>query len=428
MKTKFIVLVPDGMADYPLKELNYKTPLEIAKTPNLDRLAREGQIGLSKNVPGKMTPGSDVAILSLLGYNPFKYYTGRGPLEAASHGIKLSDEEAAFRCNLVTVDHEFLTDYSAGHIQNQEGSILMEMINKKLGNKDIRFYPGVSYRNLMVAKIKVFKPDPSGHDKLKEKFFKKLKKEKSAAESIKCYPPHDILNQPYKEFLPQGEKGALIRELTERSKDLLEKHDVNRVRIDLGENPANMIWLWGQGGRPKLPSFWEKHTLRGGVISAVDLIKGLGRYLGLKVIEVPGATGYYDTNYEGKAEAALACLAKTDFVFVHVEAPDEAGHNGDIVAKIKTIEDFDRRLLGRILAGLEKFRRYRVMVLPDHPTPIALRTHTRDAVPFVIWGSEVKKNNFAAFSEKMAQKSSIHFHKGYNLMPHFINLKGGRVV
>ncbi len=424
MKTKFVVLIPDGMADYPLKALNSKTPLEVAKTPNLDKLAREGQIGTSKNVPARMTPGSDVATLSLLGYNPVKYYSGRGPLEAASHGIKLSDEELAFRCNLVTVDHEFLTDYSGGHIQDQEAQILIKMINKNLGSKDIRFYPGVSYRNLMIIKRRVFEEDSPNQERLlKDKIFKKIKKEKNAIEKIKCYPPHDILNQPYKEFLPQGENAAIIRKITERSRELLENHDINRVRIDLGENPANMIWLWGQGQAPKLPSFWEKYSLRGGVISAVDLIKGLAKFLGLKVINVPGATGYYNTNYEGKAEAALNGLVKTDFVLVHVEAPDEAGHNGDIVAKIKTIEDFDRRLLGKILAGLGKFRHSRIMVLPDHPTPIALRTHTRDAVPFVIWGDGVKKNNFQAFSERQAHLSRIRFNKGYNLMSYFVTLK-----
>jgi len=425
MKTKFVVLVPDGMADYPLKDLNYRTPLEVARTPNMDKLAQEGQIGTAKNVPPRMNPGSDVAILSLLGYNPVKYYTGRGPLEAASHGIKLTDKEVAFRCNLVTVDHGFLTDYSAGHIKNQEAKILIEMIDKKLGNRNIRFYPGVSYRNLMIAKIKIFEVESHKQDKFKGKFFKKLKREKDGVEKIKCLPPHDILNQVYEDYLPKGEKAAVIRELTKRSKELLQNHEINRVRIDLGENPANMIWLWGQGVCPSLPSFWEKYTLKGGVISAVDLIKGLGRYLGLKVIKVPGATGYYDTDYEGKAKAALECLDKTNFVFVHVEAPDEAGHNGDIVAKIKTIEDFDRKLLGRILTGLKKFRQFRVMVSPDHPTPISLRTHTREAVPFVIWGQDVKQNNFKTFSEKSARQSSIHFNKGHKLMPYFLNMKRG---
>ncbi|MGE4357472.1 MAG: 2,3-bisphosphoglycerate-independent phosphoglycerate mutase, partial [Candidatus Omnitrophota bacterium] len=272
---KYVFLVGDGMQDLPIEELGGATPLEAAKTPHMDFIARNGKVGWVRTVPPDMQAGSDVAIMSLLGYNPGEYYKGRGPLEAANLGIELEEDEVAFRCNLVTVEDGIMMDYSAGHISNQEAKVLIDFLNEKLSTEYIHFYPGVSYRHIMVAK--------------------------SIGENLKCTPPHDITGKKIDKFLPQGKDAEIIIELMESSRKFLLNHEINRVRIDLKENPANMIWLWGQGKKPQLPTFLEKYGLRGNVISAVDLIKGLGKIIGLVPIYVEGATGYYDTNYNGKA-------------------------------------------------------------------------------------------------------------------------------
>lgn len=303
---KYIVLVGDGMCDYPLEELGGKTPLEVARIPNMNFIAKEGQVGIATTIPESLSPASDVANLSILGYDPLKYYRGRGPLEAANMGIKLQADEIAFRCNLITAADDTLADYSAGHISNKEAATLIKFLDEKLGTEFIKFYPGVSYRHLMIIK---------GHPELM---------------SCKCTPPHDVTGQPVEKNLPKGEGSEILINLMRESRKLLSEHEVNHVRVDLKENPGNMIWLWGQGTAPEMPSFYDKYGVKGSVISAVDLIKGIGRIIGLDVIDVPGATGYYDTNFQGKAEYAIESLKKKDFVFVHVEAPDEAGHNGDL--------------------------------------------------------------------------------------------------
>ncbi len=396
---KYIVLVGDGMADYPIKELGERTPLEAARTPNMDFVAQQGRLGRIKTIPDKMSPASDVANISILGYDPQKYYTGRGPLEAANLGIALEDEDVVFRCNLITASADKLIDYSSGHISSREAAILIKFIDQNLGTDRIKFYPGVSYRHLMLVK-------GGSEERLQD---------------LECKPPHDISGESILENLPKGDGAAAIIKLMQYSRNILEHHEINQVRVDLKENPANMIWLWGQGRKPNLPEFSTKFGLTGAVISAVDLIKGLGKILGLEVVNVAGATGYYDTNYEGKAKAALKVLEDKDFVFVHVEAPDEAGHNGDLRQKLAAIERFDQLVVGTILEVLKRKKNFRILVLPDHATPLSLKTHIADSVPFGIYGKDIVAGSFSGYSEKEAEKSELYFEKGYELMEYFIS-------
>lgn len=337
---KYVVLVGDGMADYPIEALDSKTPLEASHTPNIDFISAKGNKGVVRTIPNGMYPGSDIANLSILGYDPKRYYTGRGPLEAASMGVFLDEDDVAFRCNLVTVKKDKIADYSADHISTEDGRALIKFIDGKLGGKGISFHPGISYRHLLVLKD---------------------------CKKVKCVPPHDIVGQLIENNLPSGDGSELLKKLMQDSRSILGEY---------------MIWPWGHGKAPKMPSFEDKYSLSGSVVSAVDLIKGIGICAGLQIINVPGATGYLDTNYRGKADYALLSLENKDFVFVHVEAPDEAGHGGDIEAKIKAIEDFDEKVVGIMLDGLNRYEEYKILVLSDHPTPISLRTHTPDPVEF----------------------------------------------
>lgn len=399
-KLKYIVLVADGMADYPLEELGGKTPLETARTVNMDFLAQHGKVGMTCFIPKGMTPGSDIANLAIFGYDPAKYFSGRGPLEALNLGIDLKDDEVAFRCNFITVENDKLVDYSAGHISTKEALVLIKTLNKTLGAEDTRFYAGVSYRHLLVVRGAV------------PEFL-----------NIKCYPPHDIMGGNISKHLPKAAtaESEKIIQLMDKSKNVLSEHEINLVRIDLKENPANMIWLWGQGKKVRMPPFKQKYGVEGAVISAVDLIKGIGLAAGLTPITVPGVTGYYDTNYEGKAGYALEALKNKDFIFVHVEAPDEAGHNGDIREKIKAIENFDRYVVGKILNEFKnRTEDVRILVLPDHPTPISLQTHTADPVCFVMFGSGIEHNGFDAFNENLAQTSKYTIPVGHDLMEDFL--------
>ncbi|MCM8796658.1 MAG: cofactor-independent phosphoglycerate mutase [Candidatus Omnitrophica bacterium] len=395
---KYIVLVGDGMSDYSIEELGHRTPLEVARIPNMDFIAKNGQLGRVKTIPKGFIPGSDVAQISIFGYAPKEYYTGRGPLEAANLGVELEDDDVAFRCNLITAAGDTLVDYSAGHISSQEASILMKFIDDKLGTNRIKFYPGVSYRNLMVVKRGV----------------------EAHLERIISKAPHDISGQSILKNLPRGECADEIVKLMEESRKILAAHEINLIRVDLKENPANMIWLWGQGKKPAIPKFENRFGIKGSVISAVDLIKGLGRVLGLEVINVAGATGYYDTDYKAKANAAIDCLKKKDFVFVHVEAPDEAGHNGDLREKIIAIERFDQLVVGTILEAFKNRRDFRILVLPDHPTPVSVKTHTAEPVPFAIFGEGIISAGFTQYSEKEAEKSELYFEQGSDLMGYFI--------
>lgn len=394
---KYVVIVPDGAADYPIESLGGRTPLEAADTPNMDKLATEGIVGRVKTVPKGFIPASDVANLALLGYEPQKYYSGRAPFEAANMGIELGPNDVAFRCNLVTESDENMFDYSAGHITTKEAKQLIERLDEELGTDDIRFYPGISYRHLLVFK-----------NGAKYGFHK-----------MKTNAPHDIMGQSLAKNLPKGKHSEILIDLMKKSRDILMSTDINKVRIDLGDNPANMIWLWGQGVNLNLPTFQQKFGISGGVISAVDLINGIGRATEMEVIKVEGATGYYDTNYAGKAREALDSLERNDLIFIHIEAPDEAGHNGDLRAKMTSLEKIDKIVLGAILKE-RSLEDTRILVSPDHFTPVSVRTHTAEPVPFVVAGNGIPKSVSAHYSEEEAQRSNLYFEEGALLMEYFI--------
>jgi len=397
-KVKYVVLVGDGMGDYPLVELNGKTPLEAADTPNMDEIAGCG-IGLVKTIPEGMPPGSDVANLSLLGYDPRKYHTGRAPLEAVSMGVPLAKDDIAFRMNLVTLDQRspyeiIMVSHSAGDISTQEGKEIIDTLKDSIQRDGVRIYPGVAYRHLLV-----WKSGPLG---------------------ISTIAPHDVLGQNMAGYLATGNKDPIV-DLIRRSWDVLRDHPVNVRRRRAGLKEANSIWPWGQGREPRLPQFHKKYGLRGGVISAVDLVRGIGKSAGLRPIHVEGATGYLDTNYKGKAEAALEWLKEMDFMFLHVEAPDEASHAGNIQEKIQAIEAFDKQVVGTMLKGLGQFERFRIMVASDHFTPIAKRTHTDDPTLFA-WasGEELSRSGRGKFSEKRALESGLYLENATDLMATFI--------
>lgn len=388
---KYVVLIPDGAADYPLEELQGRTPLQAADTPNIKELASQSTIGLAKTIPDGFAPGSDIANLAILGYNPRKYYAGRGPLEAAYHGIEVGLQDTVFRCNLITEKNGRLIDYSASHISTEDAAELIKKLESVLGSDKIKFFPGVSYRHLTVFKNTSFS-------------------------SIQTVAPHDVIGQPVEELWPKGENADLLIELTKKSKEILENEPLNKRRQKEGLNPANMIWLWGSGQKRDLPSFVERFGLQGGVISAVDLLKGMAVSIGLKAVDIETATGYFDTDYEAKADGALAVLNDDDFVYIHVEAPDEAGHIGNTEEKIKAIERFDQRLMGRLLNKLD-LNDTRIMLLPDHATPIAVKTHTNDAVPFMIYPGKSKAQDFSEQSAKQEATEVIEAHK---LMAYFV--------
>lgn len=392
---KYIVLVGDGMADYPIPELECKTPLEIANTPNMDTIAGKGIVGMVETIPKNLPPGSDVANLSVMGYDPNLFYTGRGPLEAGSMGIKVDKDDVVYRCNIVNVHDGIMVDYSSGHISSEEAKELINALNKNLADDKIKFYAGVSYRHIMVHK--------------------------GGSDSLDCTPPHDITDRKYESYLPKGDGQDFIRNLMEKSKQVLEDHPINKKRISEGKKPGNMIWLWGQGYAPNMPKFKEKYGLTGSVISAVDLIKGIGFYAGLNIINVPGATGYLDTNYLGKAKYALDSLEENDFVLVHIEAPDEASHAGDIESKIKAIEDFDEKVVGTVLSEMERSgKEFRLLVLPDHLTPISVKTHIHGEVPYTVCGTNIKSNRIDRFCESSAKLSSLNFARGYELLSYIV--------
>jgi 2,3-bisphosphoglycerate-independent phosphoglycerate mutase len=385
---KYLLIVGDGMADYPLPELGNKTPLQAAYKPNMDSIAAKGKSGLIKTVPDELTPGSDAAICSVLGYDPKRYCTGRGPLEAPSRGIKLAENDTAYRCNLITEKNGAIVDYSAGHITTNEASQLIAAIKNAFEKPNqIEFFAGLDYRHFLI--LRNF-PNP---------------------ELIECTPPHDAAGIAVSAVLPkaksaQTEKTAqLLRDLINGSRDILNTHPVNVAREKLGKRPGNLIWPWGGGKKPSMPTLKEKFGVKSAVISAVDLVKGIGTYAGMEIINVKGATGLDNTNYEGKADAALKALKNNDLVFVHVEAPDEAGHCKDYKLKVKTIEDLDKRLLGRILDGISE--PYAIAILPDHPTPIKTGTHSREPVPFSIASPFLKPDGVNKFDEFSAKKGAF---------------------
>lgn len=395
---KYAMIILDGAADLQLEELGNKTPLAAAKKPHLDWIASHGKCGTVRTVPMGMPCGSDVAILSALGYSPSEHYTGRAPLEAAAMGLKVDRDEWIFRCNLVTVIEGKMEDYSAGHISGEEGASLLGELNRQIaGPHHVKFFPGVGYRNLMTCK---------------------------EAMKVQTTPPHDILGQPIAEHLPTGQGSELLRSLMDRSRQLFQGHEINVVRRDLKENPATQIWLWGEGKMPQLPSFAERFKVKGAAITAVDLVRGIAKLIGWDVIEVPGATGYIDTNYAGKGAAAVAAIDNHDLICVHVEAPDEAGHNAHSHDKIEAIEQIDRHIVGPLLERLKaEGSEWRILAMPDHPTPCSLRTHTGEPVPFAVAGKRVEAVLDAPFTEDAAASSDLHIPRGCELMEYFLTVR-----
>lgn len=399
---KYLVILGDGMADEPIASLNGLTPLQYAQTPSIDQLARMGRCGMLDTIPEGFAPGSEIANLSVLGYNLPEVFEGRGSLEAASMGIAIEPGEMAMRCNLICVENGLIKNHSAGHISSEEAEVLMRFLQEELGDEVVSFYPGVSYRHLL--------------------------KVKDGDKRLICTPPHDVPGIPFSEVLskPIDEKALataeMLNKLVLRSQELLENHPINIERAARGKDKANSIWPWSPGYRPAMKTLQELFGIRGGaVISAVDLIRGIGVYAGLKVIMVEGATGLYDTNYEGKTQAALEALKEVDFVFLHIEASDEAGHEGDVDLKVRTIEYLDRRVVKTVLETLAQWEEpVTVALLPDHPTPCALRTHTRDAVPFVIYRPDESPDDVLVYDEMSCRDGAYGMLKGEQFMQQLI--------
>ena len=400
---KYAVVLYDGMADYPVPALGGKTPMMAAKKPNLDALARRGEVGLVRTVAPGMKPGSDVANMSVMGFDPVEYYTGRSPLEAASIGIDMKPQDVSLRCNLVTLspedkpyDEKTMEDYCAGDISTEEARELIDAVQAAFGNDEFHFYAGVSYRHCLIW-----------HG--------------GTTELGAMTPPHDISGKAIKKYLSKSENAQPLIDMMRRSYEILSKHPVNIKRQREGKRPANSIWLWGEGTRPAMGSFEQLFGIRGGVVSAVDLIKGIGRCAGMDVAEVPGATGYIDTDFEGKAKAALKLLEKDDLVYIHFEAPDECGHRNEPENKVRSIELIDEKVLPVLIDGLKKYGKYRIMCLPDHPTPIVTRTHASDPVPFVIYRSDRECEGVVTLNEETAKETGIFIDFGPDIMPHFLN-------
>ena len=392
---KYIVLLGDGMSDKGLDELGGKTPLQAANTPNMDFMARRGRLGLAKTVPDGYPPGSDVANLSVFGYDPRSCYTGRSPLEAASIGVELAPDDVAFRVNLVHLAPHggkiYMKDYSAGHISDADGRELALALQEQLGDGEFQFYPGVGYRHLMVWR--------------------------GGLDGMTVTPPHDITGQEVVDYLPKGDGADRLIQLMNSSQMLFYNHPQYKRRQAANELPANSVWFWGQGKAPRMDSYRERFGLTGAVISAVDLIRGIGVYAGLEIIKVPGATGYVNTNYRGKAEAALKALERVDYVYLHVEAPDEASHSGNLEEKILAIENFDRLVVGTVMEGIGTLGDYRILCMPDHPTPVKMMTHTAAPVPFIIYGGETaEKTAVAGYDEDSAKATGLCLDEGFRVM------------
>jgi 2,3-bisphosphoglycerate-independent phosphoglycerate mutase len=391
---KYVVIVPDGAADEPLEQFDGRTALEAAHTPHMDRISIEGRQGLVRTVPDGFEPGSDVAQMTLLGYDPLRYYTGRAPIEAAARGIRLALDDWVFRCNLVTIADGLMADHSAGHISTEEGGSLILELAATIQDERIAFYTGVGYRHLVVFKGMDF--------------------------DVRTCPPHDHIGEPVEKLLPRGKGADLLIELINRSQQLFVSHEINRVREDLHENPVSSIWLWGQGRQARLESFRKRYDVRGTAITAVDLVRGLARLVGFDLIEVPGATGFLDTNYAGKGQAAVEALQEYDLVFVHVEAPDEASHQRDAEAKAEAIERVDEHIVGPVVNALETMDDWRVLVLPDHPTTVTAGAHSSAPVPFAMAGTGVTGILHQGFGETNAARSGFRIDKGHELMEYFL--------
>ncbi len=400
---KYIVILGDGMADYAVSEFDGKTVLDVANKPNIDYMSMHGELGMVKTVADGMKPGSDVANLSVMGYNTADCYTGRSPLEAASIGVVLKDSDVTFRTNLVTLsddaeyENKTMLDYSAGEISTEEAAQLIDAVEKELHTDFMHFYSGVSYRHLLVWD--------------------------GGSLKVRLTPPHDISDKKITDYLPEGENGDKLLELMKKSEQILKNHPVNLKRIAEGKNPANSIWVWGEGSKPKLDNFYYKYNLKASVISAVDLIKGIAKCAEMKSIDVEGATGNWDTNFDGKAQAAFDTLTKdgADLVYVHMEAPDECGHQGNAKKKKLSVELIDEKVVGFLRKKLsDEGIHYKMLILPDHPTPISLKTHVSDPVPYIIYDSEKDTGSGLVYNESNGEKTGVYIDKGYELMKHFI--------
>ena len=399
---KYVVVLYDGMADYPVPALGGKTPMMCAKKPLFDSLAKKGEVGLVKTVDDTLKPGSDVANMSVMGFDPLKYYTGRSPLEAVSIGVKLLDDDVTLRCNIVTLSDEenyedkTMVDYSAGDISTAEAAEIIKTVQEVFGNEKYTYYSGVSYRHCLTV-------------------------HKGTTDLGDMTPPHDISDRVIGPYLSKSENAAELIAMMKKSYDVLKDHPINLKRIAEGKRPANSIWLWGEGNKPILPSFESLYGLKGSVISAVDLLKGIGISAGMSTPDVPGATGYIDTNFEGKAKCALAELESgKDFVYIHIEAPDECGHRNEPENKVRAIELIDEKVLSILLEGLEKYDDYKIMILPDHPTPIVTKTHARDAVPYMIYHKSVPVDGVDTINEDTAKATGNFIEKGSELMGRFV--------
>ena len=400
---KYAIVIPDGCADEPQEALGGKTPLQAAHMPHTDALARAGVVGRSNNVPRPLTPASDVATLSLFGYDPLRVYTGRAPLETAAMGIRLGPDDWAIRCNLVTVEDGRMRDFTAGHITSDDGRPLIAALAQTLGGAveggRLEFHPGVSYRNILV--FRADRTAPFTVDTVTQ-------------------PPHDIPDLPIEGHLPRGPGSELLRRLMERSRDILASNSVNAARQASGHRAATQVWLWGQGKAPSLLPFAEVYGPQGAIISAVDLVRGVGVLLGWRRIDVAGATGYLDTDYAAKGRAAVDALQHHDLVCVHVEAPDEASHEGRADAKVKALEEIDRHIVGPLRAALPGYGAWRLLVSPDHRTPLRTRAHAYGAVPFVVAGTGIAPHGQESYDEAVADRSDLAFEQGHALMPWFL--------
>lgn len=400
---KYLILVTDGAADEKIEVLGGRTPLEAANLPNINGLARKGLVGMVSTVPEGIAPGSDVANLSVMGYDPRVYLTGRSPLEAASIGIDMLDTDVAFRCNIVTLEgdgpyeEKIVLDHSAGDITTEEADELIKAVEERFGDDLITFYTGVSYRHCMIVK--------------------------DGRTDCELTPPHDILTRKVRDYMPKGDGSAFIADMMRESYELLSKHPVNVKRVERGLNPANSIWIWGQGKKPALSSFYDKYKIKGATISAVDLIKGIGICAGLKSVDVPGATGTIHTNFDGKGKAAIEQFEKgMDFVYLHLEAPDECSHQGDMEGKVRSLELIDEKIMGQVADYLKNCGDdYKILVLPDHQTPLSIRTHAGGPVPFVLYSSVKKEreDESKVFGETSGDASGLFFANGYELTDFF---------
>lgn len=397
---KYAIIIPDGCADETLESLGGKTPLQSASIPHMDSIAREGQVGLSNNTPAHFPAGSEVANMCLMGYDPNKYFTGRAPLEAAAQGISLGPHDWAVRCNLVTIVDQIMVDFTADHVSTAEATALLQTVQEQLGSDTIEFVPGVSYRNLMIVRGSTDSPAPFSTE-------------------TRTVAPHDLTDLTVANHFPRGPGSDLLSELMTQSIELCVNHPVNAARQAAGKRPVTNLWLWGQGSAPQLPSFQQTYGPQGAMITAVDLLRGLAAIVGWPRIEVEGATGYLDTDYAAKGRAAIKAIGEYDLVCVHIEAPDEASHEGRHDAKIEALQQIDQHIVGPLLAAMRQFPEYRILVMPDHPTFCSTKKHTHGMVPFAIAGNDWPSDDQTTFDEIAAAASQKRFEQGWDLMHDF---------